>query len=438
MTLRDHGVEVVVPGHADYDQTRRVWNAMVDRHPAVIARCTSTADVATAVHVARDNDLEIGVYCGGHSVLGLAVPQAGMTIDLRPMGAVRVDPQRRRAWAQGGALLGALDAASQPHGLATTAGNVSHTGVGGLTLGGGMGWLARRYGLSCDNVASFKVVTASGEIVRASAEENTELYWGLRGGGGNFGIVTEFEFRLHPVGTEALSVELAFPAADASSVLAGWRDIALDAPRSATYTLSVAGGVATVGYVWVGDPERGRALLPGLRSLGRPVAERVVDLSYLDLQTRDDTVRGHAQRRYWKGHYLRDLPAAAMDALLAHPPEFSASLQTYGGAIADVPDEATAFSQRATVFEYVGSVRWNNPAEDALRIDQARRAAATLAPYASGVYVNVLSDEGSDGIRRAYPPEKLTRLSALKGQYDPDNVFHLNPNIAPPERSLAR
>ena len=438
MTLRDRGVEVVVPGHADYDQTRRVWNAMVDQHPAVIARCTSTADVATAVKVARDNDLEIGVYCGGHSVLGLAVPEAGMTIDLRPMGAVRVDPQRRRAWAQGGALLGALDAASQLHGLATTAGNVSHTGVGGLTLGGGMGWLARRYGLSCDNVASFKVVTASGEIVRASAEENTELYWGLRGGGGNFGIVTEFEFRLHPVGTEALSVELAFPAADASSVLAGWRDIALDAPRSATYTLSVAGGVATVGYVWVGDPERGRALLLGLRSLGRPVAERVVDLSYLDLQTRDDTVRGHAQRRYWKGHYLRDLPAAAMDALLAHPPEFSASLQTYGGAIADVPDEATAFSQRATVFEYVGSVRWNNPAEDSLRIDQARRAAATLAPYASGVYVNVLSDEGSDGIRRAYPPEKLTRLSALKGRYDPDNVFHLNPNITPPKRYLAR
>ena len=233
-------------------------------------------------------------------------------------------------------------------------------------------------------------------------------------------------------------MELAFPAADASSVLACWRDLALDAPRSATYTLAVAGGVSTVGHVWVGDPERGRALLSGLRSLGRPVAERVVDLSYLDLQTRDDTVRGHAQRRYWKGHYLRDLPAAAIDALLAHPPEFSASLQTYGGAIADVPDEATAFSQRATVFEYVGSVRWNNPAEDSLRIDQARRPAATLAPYASGVYVNVLSDEGSDGIRRAYPPEKLTSLSALEGQYDPDNVFDLNPNIKPPKRYLAR
>ena len=431
-TLRDRGVEVLMAGDGDYDQARRVWNAMIDRQPAVIARCRSTADVVTAVRVARDNDLEIGVYCGGHSVLGLAVPQDGMMIDLRPMGAVQVDPERRRARVQGGALLGALDAASQVHGLATTAGNVSHTGVGGLTLGGGMGWLARRYGLSCDNVTSFEVVTAAGRVLRASADENSDLYWGLRGGGGNFGIVTEFEFQLHDVGTEALSVELAFPVAAAAGVLTGWRDLALAAPRSATFAASVAGGLATVGYVWVGDPAQGRDLLPSLQALGRPVAERVVDLSYLELQTRDDTARGHALRRYWKGHYLRDLPAAAIEALLAHPPDFGASLQTYGGAIADVPDDATAFSQRATAFEYVGAVRWTDPAEDPMRVEQARAAAATLTPYASGVYVNVLTDEGSDGVRRAYPPEKLARLTALKGRYDPDNVFHVNQNIAPP------
>ncbi len=248
-----------------------MWNAMVDRRPAVIARCRDTADVVSAVRAAREHGLEIGVYCGGHSVLGLAVPPDGLMIDLRPMGGVRVDPDRRRAWVQGGALLGALDAATQPYGLATTAGNVSHTGVGGLTLGGGMGWLARRCGLSCDNVRGFEVVTAAGEVLRASAEENSELYWGLRGGGGNFGVVTEFEFTLHEVGTAALSVELTYPVAEAAGVLADWRELAAAAPRAATFAASVGGGLATLGYVWVGDPAEGRALLPNLRALGRPV-----------------------------------------------------------------------------------------------------------------------------------------------------------------------
>ena len=374
------------------------------------------------------------MYCGGHSVLGLAVPPSGLMIDLRPMGGVRVDPDRRRAWVQGGALLGALDAATQPYGLATTAGNVSHTGVGGLTLGGGMGWLARRFGLSCDNVSGFEVVTAAGEVLRASAQENPELYWGLRGGGGNFGVVTEFEFGLHEIGTAALSVELTYPAAEAAGVLAGWRELAATAPRAATFAASVGGGLATLGYVWVGDPEEGRALLPDLRALGRPEAERIIDLTYLELQTRDDTIRGHELRRYWKGHYLRELPDAAIESMLSQPPEFAASLQTYGGAIADVPDDATAFSQRGTAFEYVGAARWTDPAEDEQRIEQARTAAAALAPYASGVYVNVLTDEGADGVRRAYPPEKLAKLTDLKARYDPDNVFHLNQNIAPPPR----
>ena len=423
--------QMLMPGDDGYDTARTVWNAMVDHRPAMILRCTNTSDVTAAVRIGRERGLEIGVRCGGHGVLGLAVPEGGLMIDLTPMGAVSVDPARRRATVQGGAMLGVLDVAAQEHGLATTAGNVSHTGVGGLTLGGGMGWLARQYGLSCDNVVSFELVTAGGDVVRASDEENADLFWALRGGGGNFGIVTSFEFELHDVGTQALSVELDFPVEDAAGVMAGWRDLAAEAPRAATFAATVLGGVATIGYVWVGDPDAGREPLDGLRGLGRPVAERVVELSYVDLQRREDTLEGHEMRRYWKGHYFHELPDAVIEALLAHPPEFAASLQAYGGAIAEVPDDATAFSQRDAAFEYVGAARWTDPAEDEQRIAEARSAAAALTPYASGVYVNALTDEGAAGVQRAYPAAKLNRLTAIKDAYDPDNVFHLNQNIPP-------
>jgi FAD/FMN-containing dehydrogenase len=427
--------QLVKPGDTGYDQSRLVWNAMVDRRPRMIIRCASVDDVVVAVRTARELDLEIGVRCGGHSVLGLAVPDDGLMIDLTPLAAVHVDPAQRTARVQGGALLAALDAAAQRHGLATTAGNVSHTGVGGLTLGGGMGWLARRYGLTCDNVIAFEVVTADGAVCRATDSENPELFWGLRGGGGNFGIVTEFVFRLHPVGTRALSVELDFPAERGAEVLAGWRDLAPAAPRQATFAANVGEGVVTVGYVWVGDPDAGRQVATRLRSLGRPSAERFEDLSYLALQTRDDSIEGHALRRYWKGHYFRELPDAALDAVMAHDPSINVSLQGYGGAIAEVPDDATAFSHRDTAFEYVTAARWTDPAEDEDRIALARRCAAPLTPFASGVYVNALSDEGEAGVRRAYPTAKLARLTALKDAYDPDNVFHLNQNIRPSRSS---
>ncbi len=429
---------VITPADAEYDETRSVWNAMVDRRPRLIVRCASVADVVAAVRTARECDLEIGVRCGGHNIAGLSVPQDGLMIDLRPMGAVRVDPRRRRAFVEGGALLGALDRAAQRYGLATTAGNVSHTGAGGLTLGGGMGWLARQYGLACDNVVAYTIVTADGDVLRVTADEHPDLFWGLRGGGGNFGIVTEFEFRLHPVGTRTLVADLSFPIADAPSALMGWRELAAGAPREATFTATVKRDQVSVGFVWVGDPARGRRLLPALRALGRPSAEEITEPSYLALQTRDDSIQGYTVRRYWKGHYLPGLPDAAIDALVSgHEPGAESptvSLQAYGGAIADVPDSDTAFSHRNTQFEYVAATSWTDPRSDSARMELTRRCAARLESFAAGAYVNTLNDEGAGGIGRAYTPAKLARLTALKDVYDPDNVFHLNHNIAPSGR----
>jgi len=426
---------VQLPGDPGYDDARTVWNAIVDRRPRMIVRCASVRDVVTAVRMAADENLEIGIRCGGHSAAGHAVPEGGLMIDLTPMGGVRVDPGKRTAVVQGGALLGALDRATQPHGLAVTAGNVSHTGVGGLTLGGGMGWLARRAGLACDNVISFEVVTAAGEVLRASESQHPDLYWALRGGGGNFGVVTEFEFRLHDIGTAALSVEVDFPVDQAAIALRQWRDLSEDAPREATFTAGIGGGVVTLGYVWVGNPQQGAALLPEVRAVGRPSGERVTPMTYLELQSRDDVVDGHARRRYSKGHYFRALTDEVIDAMVAVTDfgQFApgVGLQAYGGAIRDMPDDDTAFSHRETAFEFGASTGWTDPGEDAERIGAARSYAATLEPFASGVYVNVLGDEGAAGVRRAYSAEKLARLTAVKDAYDPHNVFHLNQNIQP-------
>jgi FAD/FMN-containing dehydrogenase len=446
--------QVLLPDEPGYHEARRVWNAMVDRRPAVIARCASPADVAAAVGFARAQELEVGVRCGGHSVLGISVPEGGLMVDLTPLRAVRVDPDRRRAWVAGGALLGDLDRATQPSGLATTAGNVSHTGVGGLTLGGGMGWLARRFGLACDNVARFQLVTADGELLQASESENPELFWGLRGGGGNFGVVTEFEFDLYQVGTAALIVDLFYAPQDAPGALRRWRGLLAEVPRQATPTawVGTTGAfpflppklhgrpLASVGYVWVGDPDQGRGLLPALRQGAPPLAERVQELSYLELQRIDDAAHRHGVRRYWKGHFLRELDDAAIDAFLARGDTDGggdpallpyAGLQSYGGAVADVGDDETAFGHRDALVEFVAVANWSDPAEDQPRMAAARRYARAVEPFASGVYVNALGDEGQAGIQRAYGAGKLARLAALKDRYDPGNVFHLNHNIRP-------
>ena len=454
---------VLTPGNEGYEERRTVWNAMVDRRPAVIARCVHTDDVVAALHFARRNQLEIGIRCGGHSILGHAVPEGGLMIDLSLMNQVQVDPHSRRAWVQGGALLGTLDQQAQHYGLATTAGNVSHTGVGGLTLAGGMGWLARQFGLACDNVVSFEVVAADGAVLRVSEREHPDLFWGLRGGGGNFGIVTEFAFRLHPISGQALTVEFFYPLEAAEAALQRWRDLIPSAPRQATLTAwtgtasdasvlppEVLGQrIASIGYVWVGDPEEGRQWLPSLRSDSSPLAERMCELTYVELQRReDDTRQEHGVRRYWKGHYLRELSDEAIQAFLTRGMDGlvtdeeaammpSVSLQCYGGAIVDVADDETAFSHRKTLAECVISARWTNPTEDTQRIEIARRYAQALSPFASGGYIHAVADEGPAGTLRAYAREKLARLTALKDRYDPENVFHLNQNIRPSSHNQA-
>ena len=428
---------VLQPGDIGYEESRHVWNGMIDRRPRYIVQCADTDDVAQAVRFATEHELELGIRCGGHGIVGHAVPDGGIMIDLRPMGRVRVDPAARRALVQGGAMLGALDRASQLYGLATTAGNVSHTGVGGLALGGGMGWLARRHGLTCDNVVSFQLVTAQGEILHVDARSHPDLYWALRGGGGNFGVVTEFEFALHPEPGTALSVEFLFDVSSAAEAMRIWRDASLTADRRATWNATIADRTLSLGFVWVGDAADGAAraddLGARLAEAGEPAERIVAPLSYLELQTREDDVEGHAWRRYWKGHYFRDLGDELIDAILARDAADlpNVSLQAYGGAIADVADDDTAFSRREAAFEFVAAARWEDPSEDARRMDSARRYARTMDAFASGAYVNVLGDDGAAGLRRAYTDEKLSRLRSVKDSYDPGNVFHLNQNIAP-------
>ena len=453
-TIRDFTGEVVLPGDSTFDGHRSVWNAMVDRRPAVIARCESATDVAAALAFGRAEGLEIGVKGGGHGVVGHCVPDGGLMIDLAPMGSVEVDREAKRARVGGGALLGSLDRATEPYGLATTAGNVSHTGVGGLTLGGGMGWLARQFGLACDNVASFSVVTADGEILVASEDEHPDLYWALRGGGGNFGIVTEFEFRLHPISGRALVSELIFEPGQAKDPMRRWRELLADAPRPATLTADIWNAPATadlpptlvgrplvlIGFTWVGEMDEARSYhATFLEAIGRPSLERAQEMSYTELQSQGDAAHVHGTRRYASGHDLIELSDDAIDAFLSRGADDGADprmlpisgFQGYGGAIADVPDDASAFSQRDTLVEWFAGQGWTDPAEDGARIAAARAAGAAMEPFASGVYVNALGDEGESGVRRAYRPQKLARLRELKRRYDPDNVLHLNQNIRP-------
>lgn len=435
-----------------YDEARRVWNGMIDRHPLLIARCTGTADVVAAVRFARTQGLEIAVRGGGHSVTGHAVTAGGLMIDLSPMDAVRVDPDARRAWAQGGALLGQLDHETHLFGLATTAGTVSHTGVGGLTLGGGYGFLARAYGLACDNLVSAEVVTAAGEVLVASEARNPDLLWGLRGGGGNFGIVTNFEFRLHPAVPTVATGDLFFDGDNGPAALRALLDYHDHMPDEMLTSAAVAEVrpewgieglepgrlVVVISWAFLGDLAEGRRIAAPLYAAAKPVVVEEQALDYLKLQSISDAGQRHGMRRYNKGAFVWDFPDAGIEAFLARgvspgdPARWAGNLISLGGAIARVGEDDSAYSGRSARFDFLVATSWEDAAEDEERLAGARRYFETMTPYLPGpAYINSLEDEGIDRIRAAYGPAKYDRLAALKRQYDPDNVFHLNQNIRP-------
>jgi FAD/FMN-containing dehydrogenase len=439
--------DVLRPGDAGYDSARAVFNAMIDRRPLAVVRCHDAADVARGIAFARDHDLVLSVRGGGHNVAGSAVCDGGIMLDLSPMTGVRVDPERRLAQAGAGLLLGDLDRATQRHGLATPLGVMSRTGIAGLTLGGGLGWLNGRYGLACDNLVAAEVVTADGEVLRVGPEEHTDLLWGLRGGGGNFGVVTSFGYRLHPVGP-VLAGGLSFPWDAAGDVLRFHDEFMAAAPDELTTAVSLALGpsgapMLSLGVCWCGSPDEGERVLRPLRAFGRPALDAITVMPYVALQSAPDAGFPLGMQHYWKSGYLRHLTDEAIGTLLeivrGMPPGVSGiGLQALRGAAARVPVAATAFPHRADQYDFLILAQWADPEESARTIAWARESFAAMAPHLEdAVYVNNLGVEGPDRVRSAYGPNR-GRLAELKQVYDPANVFRLNQNIAPaPSRPRA-
>jgi FAD/FMN-containing dehydrogenase len=444
--------ELVLPTSRGYDAARRIWNGAFDRRPACIARCTGVADVVAAVRFARERDLLVAVRSGGHGVAGHAVCDGGLVIDLSSMNGIRVDPQSRTARAQAGVLWGELDRETQLHGLATVGGIVTHTGIAGLTLGGGIGWLMRKYGATVDNLLSVDLVTADGDFVTASEDVNPDLFWGIRGGGGNFGIVTSFEYRLHPVGPIVLAGPVFHLLEDATDMLRSYREFAAASPDDLTtiFELSVAQPlpflptdvhgkpIAWVGACYAGSPRDGVQVVRPLREIGNPIADLLEPKPYLDLQSSFDPFVPHGWHRYWKSVELPSLTDEAIDTLVEH-----ASVQTssksycivfqLGGAVSRVGREETAFTQRDGGFNVnINAVWTEDDPEPERHIAWARDFFAALQPHAGEhVYVNFLGEEGGARVRQAYGARTYERLVELKRAYDPTNFFRLNQNIQP-------
>ncbi len=446
------GDRLVRPGDADYDSRRAVFNGMIDRRPVLIACCESTADVVAAVDFARDSGLVVAVRSGGHAVTGHGTCDDGIVIDLRGLDSVRVDPGQRVARVGGGATWGALDAATQEHGLAVTGGRVPGTGVAGLTLGSGSGWIERKYGLTCDSLRSCEVVTAAGEVVTASASENPELFWGLRGGGGNFGIVTSFEFDLHPVGPMIYGGMLMHPAERGVELLKLLRNFMESAPDEINAAVAFISappeefvpepvrGQPVVGLLvsYTGDPEEGERALAPLVEWGPPAVAMVATMPYLALQGLLEPGNPEGMRNYWTAAFV-ELPDEACEVFArygnARPsPMAQAIVVPGGGAIARVDDDAMAFGQRRAPFNVHILSMWPDPAEDETCISFTREFGAAMKPFMrGGAYLNFIGEEGESRVREAFGPEKYARLQALKQQWDPTNLFRLNQNVPPPQ-----
>jgi FAD/FMN-containing dehydrogenase len=443
---------VILPDqHDEYDAARRVWNGAIDRRPAMIVQCYTVADVIASVRFARAHDILIAVRGGGHNVAGSGTCDDGMVIDLSPMKGVRVDPVARVATAQAGLLWGELDAQTQAHGLAVPGGIVSTTGIAGFTLGGGIGWLHRAYGFTVDNLLAAEVVTADGEVIRASHDSHPDLLWGLRGGGGNFGIVTAFEFRLHPVGPELMAGLIFFPGDQLPQVVRGYREIMAQAPDALTLFLimrkapaapflppSVHGQpVVAVAGCYTGAISDAEAELKPLTTLASPLANLMQPRQYTQFQSMLDGSWAPGFGNYWKAEYLAGIPDTALHVLEAYLRDITSPLSDFkfaalGGAAGRIAPDATAFPARHAPFVLNINSRWSLPGDADPHIAWTQQLWEATRPFsAGGTYVNFMGEEGHDRVRAAYGEATYRRLVCVKDTYDPGNVFRLNQNIQP-------
>ena len=442
--------ELLHPGDPGYEDARRVWNGSISRFPALIARCAGVADVITAVRFARDTGLLVAVRGGGHSFPGLSVCDGGLLIDLSPMKGIRVDPEARTVTAQAGVLLGELDRETQAFGLAVPSGIVTHTGLSGLTLGGGINWVMRKYGLTIDQLLSVDLITADGEFVKASASENPDLFWGVRGGGGNFGIVTQFEFRLNPVGPIVLAGPIFWPMEESPNVLRFYREWIAEAPdelmtivvhRKAPplpFVPSELHGKLVVSVVccYTGPVEDGEKAVKPLKAFGSPVLDLCVPKPFLAHQAMFDLSFQHGWWYYMRACDVAELTDEVIDITVDHSLRINSPLTAFpiwqrGGAAARVGEDETAFGGRSAGHTFnITAVTHSGEGFDQER-EWVRNFWSALEPYHTSVYVNFLMEEGEERIRQAYGAEKYDRLKALKRRYDPDNFFRLNQNIGP-------
>jgi hypothetical protein len=435
---------LVRPADPEYDSTRAVFNGMIDRRPLAVVRCAGPSDVARGIAFAREHHLVVSVRGGGHSVAGNSVCDAGIMLDLSGMKGIRVDPDSRTARSEPGLTLGELDHETQAWGLATPLGVVSMTGIAGLTLGGGLGWLNGAYGLACDNLLAADVVTADGRLVKAGEAENDDVFWGIRGGGGNFGVVTSFEYRLHPVGP-VLAGGLSYPLAAAPEVLPFYDSFVKAAPDELSTAASLAVGAAgqpvvTIVVCYCGPVDAGERVLQPLRTFRSPVDDTIQPMPYRALQAAPDPGFPFGQLHYWKSGFLRHLTDEAVQTMMQFvgqmpSPTTSVGLQQMHGVASRTHPSATAFPHRAEQFDFLILSQWPNPTDTGPNIEWTRAFFAAMQPYLeNAVYVNNLGNEGEDRTRAAYGPN-YDRLAALKVKYDPTNFFRMNPNIQP---SLAR